>query len=193
MSLALTQAERLQVKAWLEKDPTVELAYSGSSMTLERADGTSLELRRSTSYYGENWKVRTAFTQDEGFPVCHSCPLPRDSNSKTNKSPKWVMVPKFDAPEKVKANPGAFKKALDVALVEQKKQMKEYLNKPSMWDGIAWPKADETGMVTFKVQKGGKGKLTPVAPVWNDHAKHVALNLEIQKELNGVQSEGDPS
>ncbi len=169
MSLALTQAERLQVKAWLEKDPTVELAYSGSSMTLERADGTSLELRRSTSYYGENWKVRTAFTQDEGFPVCHSCPLPRDSNSKTNKSPKWEMIPKFDAPEKVKANPGAFKAALEKELEAQKNQMKAYLSTPSPLWGSLGPASepDANGMVTFKLHKSkpGKGKLSPVCQI----------------------------
>lgn len=168
MSLKLTSAERLRIKAWLEKDPKSE--DTASAIDMNRDDGTFIRLRRTTHYYGNSWKVRTAYEVESNFPVCHSSPLPYGSNTKTKTGPKWVMTPKFDPPaeSKAKANPGAFAKAIEAEMQTMKKGMKEYLQSPSSaWDAILFgPKPDADGKVTFKVQKPkpGKGVLTNVQP-----------------------------
>lgn len=207
MSLMLTSAERARIKAWLEKDPKTE--DSGSSLTLTREDGTELNVRRSTQYYGENWKVRTAYDVRTHFPLAHSSPLPYGSNVKTKTGPKWVMTPKFDPPAESKAaqNKGAFAKAIDAEMKNLKKQYAKQLNAPTVWDSLLfWPKPTEAeegdeakpdAYVTYKVQKGSKGKLIPIP----DQAK-MAINVHIQNHadyigknmgVNYVQSEGDPS
>lgn len=168
MSLKLTSAERLRIKAWLEKDPKSE--DTASAIDMNRDDGTFIRLRRTTHYYGNSWKVRTAYEVESNFPVCHSSPLPYGSNTKTKTGPKWVMTPKFDPPAESKAaqNKGAFAAALDMELKAMKKGISKQLQVPnSVWDSILFgPKPDADGKVTFKVQKpkAGKGVLTPSEP-----------------------------
>jgi hypothetical protein len=180
--MKLTHDERLRIKQWLEKDPAS--GDKDSSLTITRADGSEAEFRRTTQYYGENWKVRTAWERKTQFPVCHSSPLPYGSQMKTidttNMVPKFEDPPQKEVPAKVKANPGAFAKALDAELKQQKKAMKQFLNAPSVWDSFLWkdPKPDADGKVTFKVG------------VSDDHKKHLELNKKMQKELN--ESHGNP-
>lgn len=208
MSLKLTSAERLRIKAWLEKDPKSE--DTASTIDMNRDDGTFIRLRRTTHYYGDSWKVRTAYEVESNFPICHSSPLPYGSNVKTKTGPKWVMTPKFDPPAESKAaqNKGAFAKAIDAEMKNLKKQYAKQLNAPSAWDSLLFgPKPTEVkegdeaksdAYVTYKVQKGSKGKFVPALP---EEAK-TAINTHIQNHadyigknmgVNYVQPEGDPS
>lgn len=187
MSLKLTSAERLRIKAWLEKDPKSE--DKNGAIDLTRDDGTFIRLRRTTQYYGDSWKVRTAYEVESNFPVCHSSPLPYGSNIKTKTGPKWVMTPKFDPPAESKAvgNPGAFAKAMEKEMANMKSQMKQYLATPSpMWDFLTKVEpaasAAPDSYVTFKVN------------VSDDHKKHLDLHMKAKKGvLKDVRPEGDPS
>lgn len=130
--------ERYRIRSWLEKRPNAETLTK--QYRFKRDDGSTLLLTRCTQYIpGGEWKIRIAYTQNNGYPIMTSGPLQHGLNEKVGKQDKSGMVPKNYAWEE-----------------DAKAAFYEQMNKPisTIWDAIAAAAepSDHDGHVTFHIQ-----------------------------------------
>lgn len=136
--MKMSNADRMRLKSWLEKDPNSE--DKGKYLEM---DGVTYA--RTTTYFGPSneWKVRIAYNLETGYPLVMSSPIPGGQDSK-KQAMNVKMVPKLPAkaaPKKPAGGkgkpytPNAFQKAMEVEMEQLKQQTKKYLSKPSIiWD-----------------------------------------------------------